>query len=120
MTSLQVHNNQDTKRGYNKDKDSTEHTIEYRSKRNQIVKTLRAQHQAQTLSFIDKSLIWNRQSKPLNFLPSLLSYSANLLQVKLANRTCVHWYMYEGPLEYKAKRECFRVFFSWSSSPLNE
>ena len=46
------------------------------------------------LSFIDKSLNWNRQSKPPNFLPPLSSYLANLLQVKLVNRTCVHWYMY--------------------------
>ena len=42
MTRLQVHVNQDTKRRLNKDKDSTEHITEYRSKRNQTVKPLRA------------------------------------------------------------------------------
>ena len=62
----------------NKDKDSTVHTTEYRSKRNQTVTPWWAwqqtQHQVQTLSFIDKSLNWKRQSKPPNFLPPLSSY----------------------------------------------
>ena len=61
MNRLQVHINQD-----------------YPSKKNQTVKPWWAwqqtQHQAQTLSFIDESLNWSRQSKPPHFLSPLSSY----------------------------------------------
>ena len=56
--------NQDMKRRYSKDKDSTVNKTEYQSKRNPTGKPRWAwqqpKHQAPTISSIDKSLSWNR------------------------------------------------------------
>ena len=59
MNHLQVHINQDIKGDKTKNKDSTVHTTKYQSIRNQTVKPWWAQqqtqHQAQTISSIDRS-----------------------------------------------------------------
>ena len=61
---LFVHINQDIKKEIYKNKDSTVYITEYWSKRNQTVKPgwarQQTQHQAPTLSYIDKSLSQNR------------------------------------------------------------